>query len=202
MNVETHSLFPTLVVRVREFLSGNQCKNIFDFLLKENMEKLEKHNAVYGEKSFSSYANFDFNVLNHIQKQVKSCSNIVEDVKEIIQQYTVDSGFRTEGLSNSWFNIQNKGSLLKQHTHPSCSLSGAIYINVDENSSPLSFENPNTLLTNSTPKGTVSTKYSFDSYSFQPKIGDLFLFPSWLKHGSNSNINLTDNRVVISFNVY
>jgi uncharacterized protein (TIGR02466 family) len=203
MIIETHSLFPTLVLRAREFLSENECKTVFDFLLKkENMEKLENHSAIYGEKSLSTYTNLQFNVLDHIQKEVESCSNIVDNVKKIIEEYTLHSGFKTEGLSNSWFNIQNKGSLLKQHTHPSCSISGAIYINVDKNSSPIFFENPNTLLVNSTNKQMISTKYSFDAYAFQPKLGDLFLFPSWLKHGSNNNINYTDNRVVISFNVF
>ena len=33
-----------------------------------------------------------------------------------------------------------------------------------------------------------------------PKNGDLLIFPSWLRHGSNHETNQTDGRIVLSFN--
>ncbi len=36
--------------------------------------------------------------------------------------------------------------------------------------------------------------------SFKPEIGDLILFPGWLMHGSHNDINLSEERIALSFN--
>ena len=44
------------------------------------------------------------------------------------------------------------------------------------------------------------TQYNFKYTSFTPRNGDLFIFPSWLTHGSYYQSNQTPDRMVISFN--
>ena len=85
--------------------------------------------------------------------------------------------------------------------HTRSLISAALYINVDEKSSPLFFYNPNSL-THFTYSLTSKTQsdFNFHHQSFQPKNGEMYIFPSWLLHGSNDEQNKTKDRTVISFN--
>jgi len=43
--------------------------------------------------------------------------------------------------------------------------------------------------------------YSREVISFHAEIGDLILFPAWLKHGSNFKENKSPKRTILSFNI-
>ena len=49
-------------------------------------------------------------------------------IKKILSEET---GNKLTKIYNSWINKQAKGSILKEHTHPAAILSGALYLNVD-----------------------------------------------------------------------
>ena len=42
--------------------------------------------------------------------------------------------------------------------------------------------------------------YNYEWYKIEVKNCQLVLFPSWLKHGKNDDINQMDDRMVVSFN--
>jgi uncharacterized protein (TIGR02466 family) len=82
--------------------------------------------------------------------------------------------------------------------HPGSSISGVLYLKVDKNSSKIYFYNPN-------PYNVILRKkqHNINNYEymfFQPEIGDLILFPSWLKHGSDVDENMSEERIALSFN--
>ena len=94
--------------------------------------------------------------------------------------------------------MQRPGSVLKHHTHPDSRVSAALCIASDEGSSALHFDNPNPLI------GFVGaekhTEFNMEMAKFKLAPGDLILFPSWLRHGSGFEANLSEQRVVISIN--
>ena len=100
-------------------------------------------------------------------------------------------------MQKVWSNIQNSGSILTEHCHPNCIVSGALYINVSDDDK-LWFHNPNPYIT-FTHKHTV-TSYDCDSYWIPVENCELVLFPSWLKHGKYDEVIKMNDRIVVSFN--
>jgi|19_taG_2_1085344.scaffolds.fasta_scaffold23592_2 uncharacterized protein (TIGR02466 family) len=188
--IDDFKLFPTLVRKVNNFLSVDECSTIQKELL--DRESLLKDHELLTGKSKSSHL-ID-NILNIIS------INLNDRIKDICWSYKKDVGFNMSNeISDSWFNIQKKGTALQEHTHPNSILSGALYINVDQDSNQLYFHNPNQFMSFCDIEEHKECSYNW--FYFKPRLGSLIIFPSWLKHGSNETKNNTENRTVISFNV-
>ena len=192
MNSNMLSLFSVPVTIVKEFLSTEESKDFFLHVI-NNKINFANHGSLTGD-SLSTHGGTKyffsdpkmFSLKERVQDQLDIFSNI--------------SGFAKSTITNSWVNIQNEGSTLETHSHATSHLSGAIYLNVDDNSSKLYFFNPNQLLLYSSLDDTKFTPFN-NTYAFlKPSIGDLVIFPSWLLHGSFRDVNNTKNRMVVSFN--
>ena len=186
-----HKMFPTFVLEINDFVNKQERK---DILKKVNQHKkeLNKYESLVGNAftSFSKNKNF----VDHLDSSIK------KSLLEVARQYSQLTGFNIdENICNSWFNIQKEGSSLKKHTHPLCVFSGILYIKCEDGSFDTYFFNPNPMISFTSIK--TNTEASFNWVSFKPKAGTLLLFPSWLKHGSNSIKNKCSERVIISFNV-
>ena len=92
-------------------------------------------------------------------------------------------------ITNSWVNVQGEHSRLSYHNHPDSIYSGAIYLKVDDDSSKIYFENPDSIYWN----------YA-EPVSVMPVTGMCLMWPSWLKHGSGQTLNKSSERIVLSFN--
>ena len=184
MNFVKYSLFPTLVLFFPQFINSKECEKIFKLL--ESKKRSDHLTLIKGKSSH----NESYDIL----------SETSIDLTNAIQEYSNQSSFKLQNkVSNSWFNIQEKDSVLIEHSHPNSVISGAIFINVEPQSSRIYFHNPNPLIYYTQTKDKVN-EYAHEMVSFQPAIGDLILFPSWLRHGSNHTKNLSHKRAVISFN--
>ena len=184
MDIIKFSLFPTLVLYFPQFINSEKCDKIFQLL---KTKKLEDHGALI--KGKSTY-NSNTNILSELSLNLNNP----------LQEYSSQSKIKIENkIGNSWFNIQDEGSILKEHIHPGSILSGSLFINVGQNASKLYFHNPNPFIYYIDKKEPAG-EYTYEYYYFTPKKGDLIIFPSWLKHGSNHNKNFYNNRTVISFN--
>ena len=195
MKNEDYHFFPTLVRKVENFITDKEIKSIID-----NSKKMQfrNHGAIMGD-SISSH-----DIGKNSKKSFTNLitSNVVRNrLNEAINNYRQEYGIVKLQIDNSWVNVQGPGSQLKFHTHPDSIISGALYLNVDENSSSLYFVNPN-------PYSEYLAYFynpeklsylNFKTIYLKPKNGDLILFPSWLKHGSE-DINQTKYRTVFSFN--
>jgi uncharacterized protein (TIGR02466 family) len=186
-NTSNIKVFPTLIKYINNFLNEKELNKIIEITIDK---KLSSHLSLKGKATSTHGLNSD--VLFNIDK------NIVEKIKNKINEYAIDYGVRKLKLDNSWINIQNKNSVLNKHSHPDSIVSGALYLKVDKNSSKIYFYNPNTYLT--FVNVFKQTEFSCENYFFTPQIGDLILFPSWLMHGSNDEKNKSKERMVLSFN--
>jgi uncharacterized protein (TIGR02466 family) len=189
-----HALFPTLILECPDILSLKENNEIYKFIVK-NKNLGKAHKILAGDNVTSSHTgNTNFLIDNDIFK------NLNNKILTKTLEYSNKTGTVINNtIANSWFNIQGKNSVLLPHTHANSKLSGVIYIKTDEKSNPLYFHNPNPYIINYHIKS--DTKYSFEWFRFYPKIGTLLLFPSWLTHSSNSERNLSKERVLVSFNI-
>lgn len=194
---ENIKLFPTLVTRHHSFIDDERRKKIFDYILE--CDGYNAHKALKGEVKTNFDPDGDF--LDSVSKNVDGCADIKHVFESLANEYAKDFGMRQLKLANSWYALQHEGSVLKNHTHPNSIVSAAIYIHCDENSSSISFDNPNayirSLMIHSPEK---ETEFTYDYAEFKVGLGDIILFPSWLAHGSNYKENQTKNRAIISFN--
>ena len=117
--INDFKVFPTLVRKVNNFLSVDECNTIQKELL-DRERLLKNHELLTGESKSSHLID---NILNIIS------INLNDKIKNITLSYKKDVGFKMDNvISHSWFNIQKKGTALKEHTHPNSILSGVLYI--------------------------------------------------------------------------
>ena len=178
------NLFPIPITYCPNFISESERLVIFKKLCRLNCDY---HDLIVGGKT--SYI-FGDDLLNFL--------NLKKRVEDKIENYTNIMKMRSVHITESWFNIQQKGGYLVDHNHGDNAVSIALYINVDDHSSNLTFKNPNQLISYFWNSSNVQ-EVDYSEHVINPKNGDMYIFPSWLNHGS-SNINETENRTVISAN--
>ena len=181
--------FPTLIMQFTNVLSFNELNNIFNIL--KTKDTSEDYSLINGTSTFNNSGS----ILEEL--------GISDIIQEKIDEYCREVEFKKLTITNSWFSIQDIGGLLVDQIHSGSVISGVFYINAGELSSPLVFENPNPLniFNFSDPSNvTGNSKYTDQSMRFKPNTGDLLLFPSWLRHGSEYIVNEKKDRTIISFN--
>ena len=181
-----YSLFPIPISSIPNFITTEERLKLLDVI--KGMEYYN-HSALEGDAG-SNHKSQCHNPIDFVD------DNIKQRIQSAVDSYTEESGHAPSKLHTLWSNIQQPGSILKEHSHPSSVLSGALYINVDDNS-VLPVHNPNPYVKfEEFYKSTIYNSYGID---LKVSNGQLLLFPAWLRHG-NSSVNHMMNRVVISFN--
>jgi len=114
----------------------------------------------------------------------ESFQKIRDIILDRVSEYHLFSGVPKElfHISSMWGAYYDIGEEAVEHQHLPNLLSFCLYLNVDENSSPIIFRDVD------------------DEYVIQPDIGDIVIFPSWLLHSVPKH-NEKTNRVVISGNL-
>lgn len=132
-------------------------------------------------------------VYEYLNQSVKQCLTSQFDLKP-------ETGFR---INNFWINISPKYASNDYHIHNESHYSGCLYIQCQEKSGEIKL-NPN-LSVNSDWMNFLTDRYK-DTYhihpssAFKPKEGMMLLFPSYLMHKVNNNLE-NNERISISFNM-
>lgn len=199
IEIEDIELFPTLIQRVKNFLTIDQCKDICDYF-NNHREGFKNHGLLT-----NGISTWDFDSSSHkvITKNIPSCSTFTIDMVNMINEYADAIGIKmyyTDDIVTSWISIQNVGSVHRRHKHTGSHIAGVIYLNVDDKSNNITFYNQNEFCSYA-PLSHIN-KYNSEKKQFIPEIGTLYLFPSWLNHGSDEMVNQTPNRTIFSFNTF
>ena len=182
-----YDLFSTPVAKYENFISIDESKEIFKTLMKDTSSI--PHDYILGDAKTNT---------SETAQTLKSYPALEQKIIDALEHYTDQVGLAPVRILNSWFNIQNKGSELSPHTHPLSAISGALYINAEENSSGLSFDNPVANIIDLCWWNQKSkSKYTIEKEIFDVAAGDLFLFPGYIKHGGV--LNNSNNRMCIVF---
>tara|TARA_B100000902_G_scaffold24212_1_gene29147 strand:+ start:804 stop:1397 length:594 start_codon:yes stop_codon:yes gene_type:complete len=190
--MQVYDLFPTLVIKFPNIITEDERVGIFNDL---KTRDINPHPTIQGDGASSYHSNI-FSILKELGLEDRILEYLIEYNKVLRAGYNLK-------LSQSWFNVQNYDSALEKHMHPNSICSGALYINVDNDSTPLCFVNHNTQsrFIHHGIVGEEASVYNAEYWRMPVSNGDLIIFPSWLEHGSGG-MNHTYNRTVISFNTY
>lgn len=105
-------------------------------------------------------------------------------------------------IADLWFAINRKDSFHEIHTHSHNIWSGVYYVQADEEDAPLKFFSPSTFQNQwASYVVTEHNEFTAPQAVFQPKAGDLYLFPSYLAH-SVAQQKADKDRICISFNIF
>lgn len=125
------------------------------------------------------------------------------EILNVMNEYKDEVGAVGDvNIDNIWININAKGGSNITHNHPHCFMSGVYYVSTPKDCGFLYFENPSTVNYNWLAKHfkdySTNTMAS-DVWQIEAKENDLYVFPSWAKHGVLSNMS-NEDRISISFN--
>jgi len=104
-------------------------------------------------------------------------------------------------ITTSWVNLNRKGDYNETHIHYNSVLSGVWYLSVTENTGDFIFIREGRELFGNTFSFQQEALNQFNSQlaAFVPQVGDLFIFPSCVKHRVGVNLDEYD-RLTLAFN--
>lgn len=182
-------IFPTVVSYTNNFLN----KLEINLLLKMIEEVKVQDHGLLGGDAQSSYKVYD--ILQDLKLKNR---DLYDKIENQLNSHADALGLEVQTISNSWFNVQQKKSELFEHNHPNSNISSALYLIADDDSSKLYFHDVHPY---KQMEGYAKfTELNDNKAWIQPEKGLMVCFPSWLKHSSDGEENLTYNRTVISFN--
>lgn len=196
-----HSLFPTPVYitqfkrdeKLEKFLKNVEVADKF-----KNGEYIKSDNV----KNFGLHSK-DIKIL-----RMKECS----ELRTFILHHAKVLGNKVLGFDAddyvdtiSWVSIKVPGSHHTPHVHPNSVISGVYYFDSNLESTPISFADTTRqpLRTYSlSPRKNLESKSAFavESATFSLNLGDVILFPSYLKHAVQYN-QTNENRYSLAFNI-
>ena len=118
----------------------------------------------------------------------------------------------TQKIESIWMNTNSYKDSNRVHNHPGSAISGVYYIKTPSSAGNIVFQHPAVdelgFYYNSFQAlpGDVNAPEEYNQFNTSkveaPAIENiLYLFPSWLKHYVESNMNKTEERISISFNI-
>ena len=137
---------------------------------------------------------------NNLDKSAHELKDLISAIENCAIKATEYLSLNPPELSNIWININGYKDFNWAHTHPYSTISGVYYIKTPENCGDIEFER---LRLESTWKYAVVNfnNYNSETWWFPSQEKVLYMFPSWLKHRVNPNLNKTEERISISFNL-
>ena len=179
-----HNLFPTPVgiYKLDRDLSNVEKEFLLELEQKDNKGNTTSvNNYVLKDKKLSNLKGFfELSLGKYFMEVFKPSTN----VKSYITQ--------------SWVNYSKKGQYHHKHQHPNSFISGIFYVEADEKKDKIYF-----FKNEYKPLKIPTENYNLwnsESWWFEVKTGDLFLFPSCLTHEVETV--QTDLRVSLSFNTF
>ena len=114
---------------------------------------------------------------------------------------------RPLSIDNIWVNINGYKDYNSLHHHPNVFLSGVYYVSAPENCGKLNLFHPATELmqydwSNRGDQWSKFDKQNSIIWLTEVVPGRLYIFPSWLRHDVEPNLNKKEKRISISFNLH
>jgi uncharacterized protein (TIGR02466 family) len=152
-----------------------------------------------GFPGYTSYASLtDLPWRFPIFEAVKQALNL--HVAAFATELCFDLGDKSLVLEDLWINILPEGGIHTGHIHPHSVISGTTYVAMPERTSAIKFEDPRLPMMMAAPTRTKTAPDDLKQFVYvAPKVGDVLLWESWLRHEVPMNMS-EDERVSVSFN--
>ena len=127
-NKTDFNLFPTPVTHWRGLLKTIEVQSIVDFC---KNYKSGQHNMLEGDAVCSSGSTRPLSHTDSILREIDKTLglDLSEALEDVLNRYAKQYGIQPVTLTNSWFNLQSEGSVLRQHNHPFSVISAALFVN-------------------------------------------------------------------------
>ena len=103
-------------------------------------------------------------------------------------------------LEDIWINILPEGGSHASHIHPHSVISGTTYVAMPDGASALKLEDPRSAMMMAAPARKKDAREEMRIFIYvAPKVGDVLLWESWLRHEVPMNMS-EDERISVSFN--
>ena len=171
----------------------------FCYNLKNNTnDKIEKSNRggwQSGNVDKKSIEDIEFTkLLDEIRIGINKVSSSIGIVPEL-------------DIDNLWININQYGNYNDSHFHHGSILSGTFYVKTPENCGNIKFKNPIAPLMESylnywhfKENELRYPPWLVSNFTFPCKENMMLIFPSWIEHSVDKNLNVNEDRISISFN--
>lgn len=190
------SLFPTPVYETT--LADNNLNEKLNIFSKE-VETVDVMfpSSLY-ENGYTSY--FNFSNLQCRDETRDLCLKIIQIAKTYCQMLGYDTSLVPLGITSLWVSRQGVGADHQLHNHRMSFISGTYYSSADDNSAKIYFQSPLEMFKMNWPIADIPNNYNSDDEFIQPDTGKLILFPSFLNHRVEKQID-SANRIAWSFNI-
>ena len=131
-------------------------------------------------------------------------ADLVKALDAHVAGFAEDLAFDLDGralvLEDIWINILPEGGSHASHIHPHSVISGTTYVSMPEGTSALKLEDPRHAMMMAAPPRKADAPEELRAFVYEsPKVGDVRLWESWLRHEVPLNFS-EDERVSVSFN--
>lgn len=148
---------------------------------------------------YTSYASLDdlpwrFPIFADLQKTLD------DHVSAFAEELAFDLDGRMLKLNALWINILPEGGIHTAHIHPHSVISGTTYVAMPEGTSAIKFEDPRLAMMMAAPTRRADAPRDLQPFVYvTPKVGDVLLWESWLRHEVPMNFAEAE-RISVSFN--
>ncbi|MDF1857104.1 TIGR02466 family protein [Pseudooceanicola sp.] len=123
-----------------------------------------------------------------------------QHVAAFAEDLQFDLGDKALQLEDLWINILPEGGTHASHIHPHSVISGTTYVAMPDGASALKLEDPRLPMMMAAPPRRKDARNELRSFIYAaPKIGEVLLWESWLRHEVPVNMS-EDDRISVSFN--
>ena len=157
------------------------------------------HQTNNPSRVISNVGGYQSNDLDLSEPILSSLVQLIHFHSNIFAKEFID---KEQALDNIWININSYKDTNKSHKHVGCDISGVYYVKTSDDCGNIVFEHP--------AKDVFSYYFrkhpkEFNEYNSmfwsKPAVENiLYLFPSWLNHFVEPNLNKTEKRISFSFN--
>ena len=194
------SLFATPLFVADLDLNISNLEHFCEKTQKKDIGRIASNSGGYQSNNLS----LDKSPLSPLIKEIETNANVFAQQflnKKVIQK-----------IDSIWMNTNSYKDSNRVHSHPGSSISGVYYVKAPSNAGNIIFQHPafetlgyyyNSM---SALPGEVNepeeyNQFNTSSVSSPVAENTLYLFPSWLMHYVESNMNKTEERISISFNI-
>tara|TARA_R100001591_G_scaffold118118_1_gene139565 strand:+ start:2374 stop:2943 length:570 start_codon:yes stop_codon:yes gene_type:complete len=136
---------------------------------------------------------------------LKDFIDLQEHIKPHVIKYMNTISLQgTARMEAAWANINSYKDYNEIHAHGGSQISAVYYLNKPKNSGNLFFENPFKMGMDSCWNGRKKkhNEYTSSRMTVPVETNDLILFPGWLAHGVEPNLNKKEDRISIAANIF
>ncbi|TDK48918.1 2OG-Fe(II) oxygenase family protein [Antarcticimicrobium luteum] len=169
------------------------------YSIAEDDEAGQEWCAQNGYPGYTSYAS-----LTDLPWRFPVFADLVRALNAHVAAFAEDLEFDLDGkeleLEDLWINILPEGGMHSSHIHPHSVISGTTYVAMPDGASALKLEDPRSARMMAAPTRRKDARRKLQPFIYvAPKVGEVLLWESWLRHEVPMNM-AEDDRISVSFN--